>query len=158
MLKRNRERIQGQEGQEQKMKGHEMKEQVTQEQIATAMATLENFIVQLAVAAGEGETYGAQLWEKICKSRGVLQEVAYYHDYGTLWCKHQVAGYTLADILVWQVDHFKAYLDRPTEMNRYHKEKLVLAAFDVMLQMEADPQKYIEKMSSETGTDFEGKY
>ena len=44
------------------------------------------------------------------------------------------------------------------EMNRYHKEKLVLAAFDIMLQMEKNPQVYIDKMSSETGTDFVDKY
>ena len=126
--------------------------------IAKAMATLENFIKQLAIAAGENEDYGQMLWNRIRQSSGVLQEVAYYHDYGNLLCKHKVAGYTLADILVWQVDHFKAYLDRPTEMNRYHKEKLLLASLDVMLQMEENPQTYIDKMSNETGTDFEGKY
>ena len=43
-------------------------------------------------------------------------------------------------------------------MNRYHKEKLLLASLDVMLQMEENPQTYIDKMSNETGTDFEGKY
>ena len=75
--------------------------------IAKAMATLENFIKQLAIAVGENEDYGQMLWNRIRQSSGVLQEVAYYHDYGNLLCKHKVAGYTLADILVWQVDHLK---------------------------------------------------
>ena len=119
---------------------------------------LEKAMATLAVAAGEGEEYGVALWERIKQSNGILQELAYYHDYGTFLCRYQVAGYTLADVLVWQVDHFKAYLDRPLEMNRYHKEKLVLAALDIMLQMEKDPQKYVDKMSSETGTDFVDKY
>lgn len=126
--------------------------------LAKAMETLEQFVRNLAVAAGEGEGYGKELWERIRKSEGLLQELAYYHDYGNFLCKYQVAGYTLADVLVWQVDHFKAYLDRPTEMNRYHREKLLLAAFDIMLQMEENPETYVNKMRSETGTDYVGKY
>ena len=78
--------------------------------------------------------------------------------YGSFLCKYQVAGYTLADILVWQVDHFKAYLDRHEEVNRYKQEKLLLTSLDVMLQMEENPQIYVEKMQNETGTDYEGKY
>lgn len=135
-----------------------MNQDANMELVAKAMATLENFVVHLSVAAGESESYGTELWNKIKKSGGILQELAYYHDYGDFWCQYQVAGYTLADILVWQVDHFKAYLDRPTEMNRYRKEKLVLSAFEIMVEMEENPQPYIEKMSNETGTDFEGKY
>lgn len=129
-----------------------------EEAVARALVTLEQFVIQLALASGETESYGKEIWNKIKKSGGVLQELAYYHDYGDLWCQYKVAGYTLADILVWQVDHFKAYLDRPAEMNRYRKEKLVLTAFAIMTDMEENPQPYIEKMSNETGTDYEGKY
>ena len=143
---------------ENKQNMEKMENMTHEELLEKAMATLENFVRTLAVAAGEGEEYGVALWERIKQSNGILQELAYYHDYGTFLCRYQVAGYTLADVLVWQVDHFKAYLDRPLEMNRYHKEKLVLAALDIMLQMEKDPQKYVDKMSSETGTDFVDKY
>lgn len=131
---------------------------VKEELVEKAMKTLENFVQQMALAAGEDMEYGKQMWEKIQKSAGVLQELAYYHDYNTFLCKYEVAGYTLADILVWQVDHFKAYLDRPMEMNRYHKGKLILASFEVMLQMEKNPRPFVEKMSNETGTDYAGKY
>ena len=67
-------------------------------------------------------------------------------------------GYTLADVLVWQVDHFKAYMDRPLEMNRYRRERLLLTALDILLQMEENPAPYIEKMKGETGTDFVDKF
>ena len=132
---------------------------LTKEQLLErALQTLEAYVKSLAENAGESEAYAIQLWERIRNSAGVLQELAYYHDYGKFLCKYQVAGYTLADILVWQVDHFKAYLDRPLEMNRYRQERLLLTAFDIMLQMEENPQPYIEKMSNETGTDFVDKY
>ena len=134
-------------------------EQLTkEEQLAAAMRTLENYVKALTEKAGETEEYGEDLWERIRNSQGVLQELAYYHDYGKFLCRHKVAGYTLADILVWQVDHFKAYMDRPLDMNRYRRERLLLTAFDVMLQMEKDPAPFREKMTNETGTDYEGKF
>ncbi len=129
-----------------------------QKQLEAALKTLRNYIYALAEQAGESEEYAEELWNRIEKSGGVLQELAFYHDYGKFLCRHKVAGYTLADILVWQVDHFKAYMDRPLDMNRYHREKLLLSAFDIMLRMEEDPAPYVSKMSSETGTDFVGKF
>jgi hypothetical protein len=56
------------------------------------------------------------------------------------------------------VDHFKAYLDRHEEVNRWHPERLFLHALDIMLQMEVNPQPFVDKMQGETGTDFVGKF
>jgi hypothetical protein len=128
------------------------------EQLEAALETLKNYIVSLSLAAGKGEEYGSKLWERISRSEGVLKEVAYYHDYGNFWGKYKVSGYTLPDILVWQVDHFKAYMDRHEDMNRYRSERLLLESLDIMLKMETEPEKYIEKMTDETGTDFVEKY
>ncbi len=129
-----------------------------EERIALAMKTLEDWLKELACRAGKDEAYARELWERLKNSPGVLREFAYYHDYGNFLCEYQVAGYTLADILVWQVDHFKAYLDRHLEVNRYHQERLFLDSVDIMLRMEQDPAKYVEKMRQETGTDYVGKY
>ncbi len=124
------------------------------EQLEKALETLGKFVVGLAGEAGETEEYGERLWAGIRNSGGLLQELAYYHDYGEFLCRYQVAGYTLADVLVWQVDHFKLYMDRPEEMNRYRQPRLLLAAFDTMLQMEKEPERFVEKMCSETGQDI----
>ncbi|MCI9231071.1 MAG: hypothetical protein HFH97_04345 [Lachnospiraceae bacterium] len=124
------------------------------EQLERALAVLKEFVGTLAAQAGESEAYGERLWEGIRQSGGLLQELAYYHDKGQFLCKYEVAGYTLADILVWQVDHFKLYMDRPEEMNRYRQPRLLLASFDTMLQMEKDPQVFAEKMRCETGQDI----
>lgn len=133
-------------------------EKEQKKQLEAALKTLRNYIYALTEQAGESEEYAEELWNRIEKSGGVLQELAFYHDYGKFLCRYKVAGYTLADILVWQVDHFKAYMDRPLDMNRYHREKLLLSAFDIMLRMEEDPAPYVSKMRSETGTDFVGKF
>lgn len=135
------------------------KEQMTQEeQLAQAMETLQRYIGRLAERAGESKEYAEELWKRISGSNGLLRELAYYHDFGDFLSEYKVEGYTLMDILVWQVDHFKAYLDRPEEMNRYRQERLLLTSFDVMSKMEENPQPYINKMQGETGTDFVGKF
>lgn len=122
------------------------------EQVRMALKELKRYILELSEEAEKGSAYGEELWNKIVTSGGVLQELAYYHDTGDFWCQHKVAGYTLADILVWQVDHFKAYLDRQ-EMNRYRRERLFLESLEIMLEMEKNPEPYIEKMRMESGND-----
>ena len=124
-----------------------------EQQLQQALETLERFVKALAVQAGKGEEYGQQLWGAIRRSPGLLQELAYYHDFGQILCKYQVQGYTLADVLVWQVDHFKLYMDRPDEMNRYRQERLVLEAFEAMSRMEREPEKIIGKLMYESGQD-----
>ena len=118
-----------------------------------ALATLQGFVMTLAEQAGKGPEYGIRLWQGIRQSAGLLQELAYYHDYREFLCRYKVAGYTLADVLVWQVDHFKLYMDRPEEMNRYRSQRLVLSAFETMLEMERDPQSFSDTMNYESGQD-----
>lgn len=124
-----------------------------QELLKKAMKALHDFVLALARQAGKDKDYAEALWTRISQSEGVLKELAYYYDTGDFWCGYQVAGYTLADILVWQVDHFKAYMDRHMEMNRYRKERLLLESLEVLLQMEKDPAPFVAKMREETGTD-----
>ena len=122
--------------------------------LESAMKELHRFVMELAERAGEKTEYAEQLWQGIRQSGGLLQELAYYHDYGSFLSKYQVAGYTLSDALVWQVDHFKLYMDRPEDMNRYRQERLLLKAFETLLQMEKDSGVLADKMREETGQDI----
>ena len=123
--------------------------------LEAAMNELHRFVAELSQKAGESEEYGEQLWQRIRQSGGLLQELAYYHDYGSFLSQYKVEGYTLTDVLVWQVDHFKLYMDRPQDMNRYRQERLLLSAFDTMLRMEKEPGTFADKMRGETGQDIQ---
>ncbi|MCR4617574.1 MAG: hypothetical protein K5669_05255 [Lachnospiraceae bacterium] len=127
---------------------------MTEEQ-KRAFEALHNFIINLSGKAGKDEAYAENLWKDILTSEGVLKELAYYHDTGNFWDGYEVAGFHLTDILVWQVDHFKAYMDRREEMNRYKTERLFLESLEIMLKMEKDPEPYKKKMRDESGTDFD---
>ena len=132
------------------------KAKVEKAKVEKAMEELKGFVARLAEQAGESREQGEALWQGISGSSGLLRELAYYYDYGSFLCEYEVAGHTLADVLVWQVDHFKLYMDRPEEMNRFRQPRLLLAAFEAMVGMEKDPEPYLEKMRQETGQDILG--
>ena len=64
----------------------------------------------------------------------------------------------MVDIMVWQMDHFKAWLDRDTAGTKQNGDRMLLLAFDTLLKMRENPEPYIQKMQGETGTDYQGKY
>ncbi len=119
---------------------------------------IREWAVKLAQCAGQNEDQAEAFAGGIESSPGLSEEMEYYYEHQNLLCKYQVAGYTLADVLVWQVDHFKAFLDRPDEMNRYDEDRLLWSAFQTMLAMQEHPEGYQRKMREETGTDYAGKY
>lgn len=133
----------------------EIQEQKTQEKEALhrALVRLKTNAAKLCEAAGKDKIFLEEFWNGLCDTDGMLREFAYYCDTGKFLCKKKVSGYTLADVMVWQVDHFKAYLDRGEDCLRYDSPKLLLAAFDIMMKMEKNPEPYLKKMQQESGTD-----
>ncbi len=112
----------------------------------------------LCYYAGENEAFLQRFWKALIQSEGVYREFVYYLEHQNFLCDYQIEGYSLVDIMVWQMDHFKAQLDRGRDDMKDNGDKMLLMAFDTMLQMEQDPLRYISRMQSETGTDYPGKY
>lgn len=112
----------------------------------------------LCYYAGESDAFLEQFWENLTQSEGVYREFVYYLEHQNFLCEYQIEGYSLVDIMVWQMDHFKAQLDRGKDDMKNNADKMLLMAFDTMLKMERDPMRYILSMQSETGTDYPGKF
>ncbi|MDE6517364.1 MAG: hypothetical protein K2L18_05920 [Acetatifactor sp.] len=119
---------------------------------------IKEWAMKLAQCAGQDGEQARAFVAELENSQEIQEELCYYYEHQNFLCKHRVAGYTIVDILVWQVDHFKAFLDRPDEMNRYRQDRLVWSAFHTMLKMQEHPENYQRKMQEETGTDYAGKY
>ncbi len=116
----------------------------------------------LCSCAGEGEEFLKDFWEMLTQSEGVYREFEYYLQHQTFLCEYKIAGYSVVDIMVWQIDHFKANLDRSKSGNAYtggrSGDRMLLMAFHTMLKMEQEPEGYAVLMQTETGTDYSGKY
>ena len=116
------------------------------------------FIGHLCAYAGEGENFAREFWEKLQADEEILQEFVYYMEHGNFACKAKVEGYTVIDIMIWQMDHFKARLDRDNSGTRQNGDRMLLLAFNTLLDMRKNPHEYTQKMQSETGTDYPDKY
>lgn len=119
---------------------------------------LQEWVCALAESVGNTQSEALDFWRRLRGDKELLEEAEYYAVHKEFLCKYKVAGYTVTDILVWQVDHFKAYLDRHEEVNRYRQDKLLYNSFDILLKMRENPEFYVNKLQGETGTDYEGKY
>lgn len=112
----------------------------------------------LCFYAGEDEAFLEAFFKRLTESEGVSREFLYYLEHQDFLGAYKVAGYSLVDIMVWQMDHFKAQLDRDRADMKNNGDKMLLHAFHTMLLMEENPEYYVNLMQSETGTDYPGKY
>lgn len=112
----------------------------------------------LCYYAGEGEDFLQEFWKRMRQSEGVMREFTYYLDHQNFLCEYKVAGYSVVDLMVWQMDHFKAQMDRGKDDMKNNGDKMLLMAFDTMLKMEQEPEYYVNLLQTETGTDYPDKY
>ena len=112
----------------------------------------------LCYYAGEDEIFLQDFWLRLRQSDNVYREFVYYLEHQSFLCEYKVEGCTVVDIMVWQMDHFKAQMDRGKDDMKNNGDKMLLMAFDTLLKMERDPERYVALMQTETGTDYEGKY
>lgn len=122
------------------------------------MDRIKEFVHKLCQYGGEGEEFEMQFLAALSADEEILTELTYYMEHGDFACQAKVQGYTVVDIMIWQMDHFKARLDRDNTGTRQNPDRMVLLAFDTLLKMRKAPEKYAAKMRQETGTDYEGKY
>ena len=118
---------------------------------------LYNYAKYLCELAEEPEGYLDSFWKTISASEELLDEFSYYADNTDFKCELNVSGITLADILVWQIDRFKAALDEGKFSLKYNGPHMVLSAFMTMADVKDNPEKYLSRFRSETGTDYPGK-
>ena len=124
------------------------------------LTELTDYTTELATYADKDNPaeYAKELVNKLLAHQKILNEYVYYLATGNLKCDYSVEGYTIADIVIWQMDHFKALLDNKLAQNKDNSYRMVLEAFDTMMSLEDNPQKYISVMQSTTGTDFVEKF
>lgn len=112
----------------------------------------------LCYYAGEDEKFFEQFWCALQNSPQIYREFVYYLQNQNFWCQYKIMGYSVVDIMVWQMDHFKAEMDRGHDDMKQNGDKMILMAFDTMLKMENQPERYVQLMQSETGTDYPDKF
>ena len=111
----------------------------------------------LCEQADEEDGVLEEFWNRVSAYPEVLKEFEYYRTNNDFLCELTVSGITVADILVWQIDRFKAAIDEGKFALKYNGPHMVLGAFYTMADVIEHPEKYANRFRSETGTDYEGK-
>jgi len=123
-----------------------------EEQVYEAAHTWSKALCECAGCADYADTF----WNRLVMVPGIYQEFVYYMLNQNFACKYLVQGISVVDLLVWQVDLFKAGMDMGrTEKN--NPDRLLLSAFVAMLEIEEDPDR-ANRFRTDTGTDYPGKF
>ncbi|RAZ93374.1 hypothetical protein DK853_40605, partial [Klebsiella oxytoca] len=72
----------------------------------------------------------------LIRSPEIYKEFLHYLEHQQFLCEYKVSGYSVVDIMVWQMDHFKAQMDRGKDDMKNNGDKMLLMAFDTLLRME----------------------
>ena len=91
-----------------------------------------------------------ELWNRINSCEGVYKELEYWCTNGNLLGEYSPQGISISDCIAWQVDHFKAYMDRE-ENNRWHRERLFLQSLETLLDISDGSEEVLRKITGENG-------
>ena len=119
---------------------------------------IKNVIIEMTQVAGLDDSFAEEFYESIISDEPVLNEFITYLTTQKFNCIEKVEGYSVVDILVFQMDHFKAFLDRDTAGTTYNECQMILKAFDTFMKMKKEPEKYLRLMGEESGSDYDGKF
>ena len=107
---------------------------------------------------GLDKAFFESFWEALLQDDEVYTEYVHYLVYQDFDCRCEQCGVTVVDVLIWQIDHFKAQLDVDTTLTKRRQGSMVLLAFDTFLKLKRDPEKYLPRLREDTGTDYPGKF
>ncbi len=111
----------------------------------------------LCASCGKDKAFLDELFRRFEEYPALFAEFKYFYENDDFLCDLSVSGMTVADILVWQVDRFKAALDEGKFGLKYDRDEMILMAFYTMYDVIKRPGDFMAHFREETGTDYEGK-
>lgn len=109
----------------------------------------------LARMTGESEEYAARLWQSMLEDEALLEEFNYFVVHRTLRGSLKCGELSLLDIYFNQMSKYNLYHDMGKNPGACSKERMVLHAFQQMVDMRRDPhfmERYRE--SEQSGMDI----
>ena len=113
---------------------------------------------ELCRYAGADAAFFRDFWERLTADEEIFEEFVYYLEYQDFLYQVKIQGYGLVDLVIFQIDHFKATMDQDVADMRHNKDKMLLMAFNSLLLMRQNPEPFVNMMQTQTGTEYPGKY
>lgn len=122
--------------------------------INTTQIKIRGYFDNLCEYAGFDLERADEVWLSIISDSEIYQEFIYYLEHHTFLDKMNVAGYSLSDIYVFQMDKYNLLSEIGKNPVSCNKETMVLKAFHTMSKMKLDPEKYIKRLEEGRGNDL----
>lgn len=120
--------------------------------------SLEEWIAALVKNAGLNQEFYNDFISRLSKYDDIIGELDYYMKNNDFLDSVNIMGYSVTDILVWQIDHFKSHMDRGEYNYQSNQSYMILMAYDTLMKMKEEPQPIILAIKGETGTDYADKF
>ncbi len=120
--------------------------------------SLEEWIAALVAQANLTQEFYDDFIKRLSRYDDITEELRYYMEYNDFKDSVNIKGYSVTDILVWQIDHFKSHMDRGEYDYQSNQSYMILKAYDTLMKMKEDPDSIILSIKGETGTDYADKY
>ncbi len=121
--------------------------------IATSKIKTCSLFYELCEYCGYDRDWTDALWGDIIADDAMLSELTYYLSNHTLKDVVSVEGYSLTDLYVFQMDKYNLIREIGKNPPECNKERMVLNAFRMMIDMKADPNTYIKRLEEGRGED-----
>lgn len=107
---------------------------------------------------GLTEEFFQDFWQRLCEKEEIYKEYVYYLVKRDFKNQVQIEGYHVIDVLIWQMDHFKAKMDMDNYAVKHNEALMIISAFDTFLKMADNPEEYTHRMQVDTGTEYPDKF
>jgi len=121
--------------------------------IATSKIKACEFFYELCDFCGYERQWSDDLWADIVTDPDMYKEFEYYAQNHTLKDSFDVCGYSLTDLYVFQMDKYNLIREIGKNTAECNKERMVLNAFRMMIDMKADPDTYVRRLEEGRGED-----
>ena len=121
--------------------------------IATSKLKACDFCYELCDACGYDRDWTDALWGDIVTDEDILSEFMYYRENHTFRDKCSIRGYSLSDLYVFQMDKYNLIREIGKNTVDCNKERMVLNAFRMMIDMKADPDTFVKRLEEGRGED-----
>ena len=93
------------------------------------------------------------LWGDIITDEDMYAELVYFLSNHTLKDSVKIAGYSLSDLYVFQMNKYNLIREIGKNPRECNKERMVLNAFRMMIDMKTDPETYVKRLEEGKGED-----
>ena len=67
--------------------------------------------------AGADDYFLQDFWTRLTADREIYEEFIYYLDHQDFLCNVKIEGYGLVDLMIFQIDHFRAVMEQRMKLN-----------------------------------------